>query len=166
MHLPRTLGGDTDVSSARLKVLSIAHSAVTRAIGRIRYEAMLAECPGLDLTLVAPDRWREYGRRLTIEPPSHGLDIRLEPIRLPYVRKAGWYLHHYPRLPSLLRQLRPDVIHLWEEPWSAVALQAARLRDRLLPDAALVLETDQNILRRMPPPFERIRAWTCAGPIS
>ena len=51
--------------------------------------------------------------------------------------------------------MQPDVIHLWEEPWSIVALQAARLRG----DAALVLEVDQNILKRLPPPFEAIRRY-------
>jgi glycosyltransferase involved in cell wall biosynthesis len=39
-------------------------------------------------------------------------------------------------------------------------LQAVRLRDRLLPGAAVMLETDQNILRRLPPPFEQMRRYT------
>jgi glycosyltransferase involved in cell wall biosynthesis len=64
---------------------------------------------------------------------------------------------HYPTLATMLRARRPDVIHLWEEPWSLVALQAASLRNRLLPDASLVLEVDQNILKRLPPPFEAVR---------
>jgi len=64
-----------------------------------------------------------------------------------------WYLHFYPELGRLLRQIDPDVIHLWEEPWSIVALQAQMLRRR----AGLVLEVDQNILKRLPPPFEAIR---------
>ena len=72
---------------------------------------------------------------------------------------AKWYLHHYPKLGEVLSSLRPDVIHLWEEPWSLVGLQAVRLRDRLLPDAAVILETDQNILRRLPPPFQQIRRY-------
>jgi glycosyltransferase involved in cell wall biosynthesis len=67
----------------------------------------------------------------------------------------NWYLHFYPQLGRLLRQLDPDVIHLWEEPWSIVALQAQILRRR----AALVLEVDQNILKRLPPPFEAIRKY-------
>ena len=53
----------------------------------------------------------------------------------------------------MIRHVRPDVIHLWEEPWSIVALQACVLRG----SAALVLEVDQNIQKRLPPPFEAIR---------
>ena len=92
MRLKRDLAKGHDLSSAGLRVLSIAHSAVTRAIGRIRYEAMLAECPDLGLTLVAPDRWQEYGRIADARAAPHGLEIRLEPIRLPRVPKAGWVL--------------------------------------------------------------------------
>jgi glycosyltransferase involved in cell wall biosynthesis len=65
-------------------------------------------------------------------------------------------------LRSVLHSLQPDVLHLWEEPWSIVALQAAVLRDRILPKAALLLETDQNIRRRLPLGFEQIRRYTLA----
>jgi glycosyltransferase involved in cell wall biosynthesis len=65
----------------------------------------------------------------------------------------SWYLHFYPGLRRLLREIDPDVIHLWEEPWSIVALQARWMKGR----AAMVMEVDQNILKRLPPPFELIR---------
>ncbi len=41
-----------------------------------------------------------------------------------------------------------------------VALQALRLCERRSPRPALLLETEQNILRRLPLPFERIRRHT------
>jgi len=69
-------------------------------------------------------------------------------------------MHVYRGLGRLLRTLQPDVIHLWEEPWGLVALQAVLLRALFLPRAAIVLETDQNIHRRLPPPFEAIRRFT------
>jgi glycosyltransferase involved in cell wall biosynthesis len=77
------------------------------------------------------------------------------PILLPQAGPMNWYLHFYPGLRRLLREIDPDVIHLWEEPWSIVALQAQLLRGR----AGLVLEVDQNILKRLPPPFESIRKY-------
>ena len=76
------------------------------------------------------------------------------------VGPAKWYFHFYRGLGRLLRELRPDVVHLWEEPWSIVALQAIILRDAFLRNTAIVLETEQNILRRLPPPFEHIRRRT------
>lgn len=142
----------------RLRVLSIAHTAVTSGLGRRRY-VPLARRPGLETHLLAPATWREFGRVIAAEPVGDfPLPLHLAPILLPQVPKMGWYLHVYPRLRKLLRTLDPDVIHLWEEPWSLVALQAVALRGR----AGIVLEVDQNILKRLPPPFEAIRRWVLA----
>ena len=149
------------VRGDRLRVVSISHSAVRHGAARKRYE-MLAPDPSLDLTLVVPKVWHEYGQAEHAEPSCTSLKVRVEPARLTRGGPAKWYLHHYPRLRSLLADLKPDVIHLWEEPWSLAALQAARLRDRVAPAAALVLETDQNIARRLPAGFERIRRYTLA----
>jgi len=156
--------GTVDAAAPRgkpLRVVSISHSAVRCGAARKRYE-VLALDPSLDLTLVVPRVWHEYGQAEHAEPSRTALKVRVEPARLTRGGPARWYLHHYPRLRSLLADLQPDVIHLWEEPWSVAALQAARLRDRVAPAAALVLETDQNIARRLPAGFERIRRYTLA----
>jgi len=138
-----------------LRVLSVAHTAVTRAAGRLRYHPF-ADDPTLDVDLVVPQRWHQFGRWYDADPANDpGVMLHQLPIRLPKAGPAGWYLHHYPDLAALASRLRPDVIHLWEEPWSVVALQACRLARRL--GAALVMEVDQNILKRLPLPFELIR---------
>jgi glycosyltransferase involved in cell wall biosynthesis len=148
------------VTSRRLKVLSIAHSAVNRTSGRLRYEALVDLRDDIDLTLVAPARYLEYGKPMKLDPHEGPMDFRVEPVRLPYLPRVGWYLLHYPGLGRLIEELRPEVIHLWEEPWSLAGLQAILLRDRMAPRSAVLLETDQNILRRLPPPFEQIRRYT------
>lgn len=136
-----------------LKVLSIAHVAVSRAAGRLRYYPLTTR-RDLDLHLLVPSRWSEFHRSIVADPPDDpGLNVEIAPVLLTRAGPASWYLHFYPRLQRLLRHLNPDVIHLWEEPWSVVALHAALLRRR----AALVLEVDQNILKRLPQPFEAIR---------
>lgn len=144
-----------------LRVLAISHSATTNGAGRRRYD-LIADDPRFSLTLAVPRVWNEYGRAFPAEASTSGLRLRIEPVRLTRGGPAKWYFHHYPRLSALLSELRPDVVHLWEEPWSIAALQAAWLRDRLLPNAALLLETDQNILRRLPPGFEQVRRHTLA----
>src|SRR5215472_11258810 len=136
-----------------IRVLSIAHPAVSRERGRLRYYPLAAR-QDLDLHLVVPARWQEFGRRMVADPPNDpGLNVHVLPIRFPHAGPMNWYLHFYPGLNRLVSELRPDVIHLWEEPWSAVALQASLLKG----EAALVMEVDQNILKRLPPPFEWIR---------
>jgi glycosyltransferase involved in cell wall biosynthesis len=88
------------------------------------------------------------------DPPGDpGVTVHVLPIWFPRAGPMSWYLHVYPGLGRLIRQIGPDVVHLWEEPWSLVALQASLLKGR----AALVMEVDQNILKRLPPPFEAIR---------
>ena len=140
-------------------MLAIAHSAVHRTSGRIRYERAQELRDDIDLTVVAPDRWQEYGREMPLDPHGGALDFRIERVRLQSVPKVGWYAHYYPGLSRLLKELRPDVIHAWEEPWSLVGLQIVRARNRLLPDTAVMLETDQNIFRKLPPPFQQIRRY-------
>jgi glycosyltransferase involved in cell wall biosynthesis len=140
-------------SSRRLKILSIAHPAVSRDAGRLRYYP-LVERDDVDVHLVVPAIWYQFGRTIVADPSDDpGMTVHVMPIRLPRAGPMSWYLHFYPGLRNIIREVDPDVIHLWEEPWSIVALQARILKGR----AAMVLEVDQNILKRLPPPFEFVR---------
>jgi glycosyltransferase involved in cell wall biosynthesis len=140
----------------RVRVVSISHSAVFHN-ARLRY-VPLAKSDEIDLTVIVPHKWNEYGKEYVAEPPTPPLDIRIRTVRFRDAGKAKWYMHYYPGLANFIEELRPDVLHLWEEPWSLVALHAARLCSRF--GMSLVLETDQNILRRLPVPFEQIRRYT------
>ncbi len=140
-----------------LRVLCISHSAISRIHGRLRYGSMLGR-PDLRLDLVMPNRWSERGRWLTPDLPHADEDwVHALPIRWARAGPATWHLHHYVGLGRLMRRVQPQVIHIWQEPWSLVALQALRLRNRLCPYAAIVLEVDQNLHKRLPAPFEQIR---------
>lgn len=146
-----------------ITVLSTAHTAMSRKAGRLRYEP-LADRPDLDVPLVVPDRWRQFGRVSWADrPKNRGVTAHVTRVRFPSAGSALWYLHHYPELPRLIRELRPDVILLWEEPWSVVASHAVSLRRRLRPEAAIVLEVDQNINKRLPFPFEQMRLYQNEG---
>lgn len=151
---------EDQAAPASLRVLSIAHTAVSRAAGRLRYDAVGAR-GDVETHLVVPDRWYQFGRWLAADPPDYepGVDVHVSRVRWPRAGRASWHFHHYPELGSLISRVAPDVIHLWEEPYSLVTLQAALLRRRLAPSAAFVLEVDQNLLKRLPPPFEAARRW-------
>lgn len=140
-------------SASRLKILSIAHPAVSRDAGRLRYYP-LGHRDDVDVHLVVPAVWYQFGRTIVADPSDDpDITVHVMPIRLPKAGPMSWYLHFYPGLRKLIRELDPDVIHLWEEPWSFVGMQARLLKGR----AAMVMEVDQNILKRLPPPFEFIR---------
>lgn len=144
---------------AVLKILSIAHPAVGKEGGRLRYD-LLADRDDVEVHLVVPAVWHEFGRTLIAAPAGNPrLKLHILPICFPRAGPMSWYLHFYPGLRRLFREVRPDVVHLWEEPWSIVALQARILKGR----AAMVLEVDQNILKRLPPPFEAIRKQVLAN---
>jgi glycosyltransferase involved in cell wall biosynthesis len=145
--------------NAPFRMVSIAHSAVLRGSMRLRYRPIAAANLG-GFTLVIPARWRESGRWISPQLPEPELDTAILPIQFPAAGPAKWYLHFYSDLGTLLKKLRPDVVHLAEEPWSIVALQTIMLRNLFLKRTAVVLETEQNILRRLPPPFESIRRYT------
>ena len=125
----------------------------------MRYVPLAAD-GDIDLTLLAPERWYENDGWLEASPSDSDLTTILAPIRLPRAGRARWYMHYYPHMKEIVRQVKPDVIHLWEEPWSAVAAQAVCLRNRLSPDAAMTIEVEQNIDRRLPLPFELVRRFT------
>lgn len=145
-------------SGKPLRIVSIAHPAASSEAGRLRYRHLAAR-PNVDLHLVVPAVWKEFGRTYVTDPSRHeDFPVHVLPIKLAQAGPMSWYLHYYPALRQLLRKFDPDVIHLWEEPWSVVALQAQLLRKR----ASLVLEVDQNILKRLPPPFEQMRKFVLA----
>jgi glycosyltransferase involved in cell wall biosynthesis len=131
-----------------MKVLTIAHNAVAPS-NRRRLDA-LAALPDVHTTLLTPPSWYEEGRHIDVP------------------RDAGWRVgrtlatgngtrHVYlSGLFESVRQLRPDVIDLFEEPFSLVALQTLFARDLLAPHAALVFYSAVNVDRRWRQPYRTI----------
>src|ERR1019366_6217187 len=68
--------------------------------------------------------------------------------------------HWYPRLAQVLREFRPHIIDLWEEPWGLVSAHTCWLRNRLLPHTRVICETEQNIDKQLSFPFGWFRAIT------
>lgn len=120
----------------------------------------LAAIPGVELKVLVPHRWRNYGKwREPVISPDLEKYMQVERVRWPWTGPGQWYLHWYPSMAKLLREFQPDIIDLWEEPWGLVSAQAVFLRNRIVPKAKIVSETEQNINKRLPPPFEQIRKY-------
>jgi len=141
------------------RVLLISHTCQSRTEGQPKAE-ILAEMPDIDLKVIVPDRWKHYGewRAADVDQGSTVFDV--QKVRLPWAGPAQFYLHYYPALGNVLRSFKPDVVDLWEEPWGLVSAQACRLRNKFLPNAKIISETEQNLNRRLPPPFEIFRSYT------
>jgi len=143
-----------------LRVLVISHTAVSREAGQARCLPLLEQAD-VECRLLVPDRWKSYGVWQTPDSVADSrLDLQVGKVVWPWTGPGQWYLHWYRDLARTLRDFRPDVVHLWEEPWGLVTVQAARLRNRWLPSTRLIVETEQNIDKRLPLPFEWFRSVT------
>ena len=109
----------------------------------------LAQQADIALTVIVPPSWRE-GRNLERLDRAHtqGYDLIVAPLAF----NGQFHLHFYPTLGRLLRQLRPDILHMDEEPYNLATWLA--LRQGQAVGARCLFFTWQNLVRRFPPPFD------------
>jgi glycosyltransferase involved in cell wall biosynthesis len=102
------------------------------------------------LAVVTPPAWHEPGgRSLALEPPtgSQAYELRVEPI----IFNGSYHLFFWPTLGRVLREVRPDLVHLDEEPYNLATAHGTWLASRY--GARSLFFTWQNLFRRYPPPF-------------
>lgn len=151
------MSAPAEPSAAPIRVLLVSHTCQSRSEGQPK-AVELARHGDLDLRVLIPRRWKHYGRwRDADRPEASAFRAEIRRAAWAWAGPAQFYLHWYPSLGRLLREFRPEVIDLWEEPWGLVSAQAAWLRRRCLPSARLLCETEQNLNKTLPPPFEAIR---------
>ena len=109
----------------------------------------LARQADIALTVIVPPSWRE-GRSLERLDRAHtqGYDLIVAPLAF----NGQFHLHFYPTLGRLLRQLRPDILHMDEEPYNLATWLAVRQGQAV--GARCLFFTWQNLVRRFPPPFD------------
>ncbi len=110
------------------------------------------ERQGLELTVLAPAAWEASvgGLRPFVR---HG-DLQAETVLRPVRLNGKMQLHYYRGLTPRDLPHRPDLIFADEEAYGLVTYQLLRLARKL--GVPLVFRTNQNILKRYPPPF----CWT------
>jgi glycosyltransferase involved in cell wall biosynthesis len=102
------------------------------------------------VTAVIPERW---GRARIEDGDAATPVVRYWPVRL----DGHNHLHVYRSVGALLRQARPDLVHIDEEPYSLVAAQLGRACHRL--GIPFVFYAWQNLDKRLPPPFGAVRRY-------
>lgn len=123
---------------------------VSKALVVATYRSKLRELArlGIELTAVVPESWHEGGRKMAIEAED---DTEYHLVTLPLRWNGHFHLHSYPGLHRTLTCLRPDIVHVDEEPYNLASFLA--VRDAAKAQAHPVFFTWQNIKRRYPPPF-------------
>jgi glycosyltransferase involved in cell wall biosynthesis len=110
--------------------------------------AQLAAQPGMDLIAMVPPSWRDERGELRLEPtPAEGYQFIVTPIRF----NGNFHLHYYPQFDRLLKQLKPDLVHIDEEPYNLATFLAQRSAQAV--KARTVFFSWQNLNRTYPPPF-------------
>ena len=143
-----------------MRVLLVGQQFQVRSEGQPKAE-QLALLPGIELRILVPDRYRAEGQWRAPEiPHAARYDYAVEKVVWPWTGPGQWYLHWYPRLSKVLTEFRPEIVDLWEEPWGLMSAHMCWLRNRLLPDARIISETEQNVKKVLPFPFEKFRAYT------
>ena len=143
-----------------MRVLLISHTCQSASEGQPK-AWQLAQMPNLELMVLTPDRWLHYGQwRAPDMPQNAPFELRAARVMWPWLGRAQNYAHWYPGLEKVIRDFRPDIIDLWEEPWGLVSAHACWLRDKKFPNVKIVSETEQNLNKTLPPPFEKWRSYT------
>lgn len=113
-----------------------------------KLEEMAAGNPDMELTVAVPPSWKDERGIMPLEK-AHTQGYQLE--MLPLAFNGSYHLHFYPTLRRLLHKIKPDIVHIDEEPYNLATYHANRMARRL--GAKTVWFSWQNLVRHYPPPF-------------
>jgi glycosyltransferase involved in cell wall biosynthesis len=108
----------------------------------------LAALPDMEVIAIVPPEWRDERGVLRLEPTDHNT---YELIVTPIAFNGYFHLHYYPQLDRLLKRIRPDILHIDEEPYNLATYLALRSAQRV--NAKTLFFSWQNLKRSYPPPF-------------
>ena len=136
-----------------MRVLMISKALVAGTSQRKLEE--IARCPDVELTLVTPEYWlSDDGSKQTLERLyTSGYRMIVTPMAL----NGNFHLHYYPQLGQIMRDVRPEIVHIDEEPYNFATFYAMRLAQQV--KARSLFFTWQNLYRNYPPPFRQIELY-------
>lgn len=126
-----------------LRILIIDKTAGLTA-SHERHQA-IAALPDVDLHVLGPRHWIENGREVHWQPPSdtaYTVHFGKVIFKDKYARAT-----YYSGLIQALKDAKPDIIQLLEEPWSFTAAQTLAVAKLYAPQAKLLFYTWENIER-------------------
>jgi glycosyltransferase involved in cell wall biosynthesis len=135
-----------------MRVLMVSKALVSGTSQRKLEE--LVTC-GAELTLVTPAYWRHDDGSNQVLERLYTTGYRI--IETPMRWNGNYHLHYYPRLAKVLDEVRPELVHIDEEPYNSATVHAMYLAVRRRIPALFF--TYQNIYRRYPPPFSRFERY-------
>ena len=134
-----------------MKVLMLSKALVVAS-----YRSKLVELAGrgVEMTAVTPESWKESGQHIRFESSANEA---YSIIRTEMVWNGHFHLHYYPRLARIVDEVRPDLMHVDEEPYNLATYLAFRIAARRHIPALFFAW--QNLRRRYPPPFRNFEQY-------
>jgi glycosyltransferase involved in cell wall biosynthesis len=137
---------------ASMRVLMVSKACLVGAYQRKLEE--IARYDDVELTVAVPPSWRDERGELLLERAyTAGYDLVVEPMRF----NGSFHVHYYPRLGRRIARLRPDLIHVDEEPYNLATAHAMWLARRA--GARTLFFSWQNLNRRYPMPFRWLEGY-------
>jgi len=132
-----------------MRILMVSKACLVGAY-QTKLEA-IASFENLELTVIVPPVWNDPAGAVLLER-SHtkGYQLLVDPIHF----NGQFHFHYYPRLKERLSTIRPDILHMDEEPYNLATWLAIR-QARSLGVRSLFFSW-QNIYREYPFPFRQM----------
>ncbi|MCA1667801.1 MAG: glycosyltransferase, partial [Thermomicrobia bacterium] len=114
---------------------------------------------GVELTVIVPPAWVEprVGVQKLDAQFTQGYDLIVTEMRF----NGHFHYHYYPAIGKIIRDLKPDVFHIDEEPYNYATYHAMKAGQRA--GARMCFFTYQNIMKRYPFPFSSFEKAIYAG---
>jgi glycosyltransferase involved in cell wall biosynthesis len=105
----------------------------------------------VELTVIVPPSWDDPAGRMTLERSyTAGYDLKVEPLRF----NGQYHLHYYPTLNKRMSELKPDIVHMDEEPYNLATWLGVRAAKKQ--GAKSLFFSWQNLKNDYPFPFRRM----------
>ncbi|GAC1581762.1 MAG: glycosyltransferase family 4 protein [Ktedonobacteraceae bacterium] len=133
-----------------MRILMISKALVAGTSQRKLEE--IAKLPDVELTVVTPAYWQSDDGSKQVLERLYTTGYRM--IVTPMTLNGNFHLHYYPQLGKIMREVRPEVVHIDEEPYNVATAHAMFLAQHH--KARTLFFTWQNLYRGYPPPFRQI----------
>jgi glycosyltransferase involved in cell wall biosynthesis len=136
-----------------MRVIMISKALVAGTSQRKLEE--IAKLPEIELTLVTPPYWQSDDGSKQMLERLYTTGYRLIETSMKY--NGNFHFHYYPQLKQILREVRPEIVHIDEEPYNLATYLAMRLAQQQ--KAKALFFTWQNLYRDYPPPFRQMELY-------
>ncbi|MDP2924666.1 MAG: glycosyltransferase [Candidatus Omnitrophota bacterium] len=126
-----------------MKVLFISHACIS--FFHQEKLKLLGSQRDIELFLVTPQWWQEGTKKIKYR---YWENLNFKHLALPTLFTGKQFIHFYLNLSKYLKNIKPDIMHIEEEPHSVACFQALWLKNRLGLNAKTVIFSWQNMFQQ------------------